>query len=462
MKGSAIAYGGILVILIITSFVFIYMTAAGPIERVIVTQEGKMISFVNQAELLIKTFNQSIHFISQRAAYDMGKVGGLEKEVFWYYFYPRIDVLERELGKRIKNNLPSSETIDGRIIEWGEADINVIKYDEVPCGSIENSACFFVNGSKYFSIYDESIESRISLEPLKISSSINSSYFRLLYAGRQILENETFNSTLDDIGNLINLLEADPRFKDLNFEITASDDIVEITIKDDTCVDFYNKYYCLAPLKEGEDGVTIDGKEVPYDYLKLKFKVNTTQTAFTPPIFDFGIEVIPGFRSVKSGQSTKINVIVRSLGGETKPVHLDYIVTADSIGNPETITVEFTKNDEEPNFGSIATIETEDSTIADTYTITITGIGDGVIKTAEFILTVNPSMYFSIEVDPLTDTVTQGESTTATVTINFTSGTPSSVILQSSGLPPVSTLSFSPISCTPNCSSTMTIITDET
>lgn len=290
MKGSAIAYGGILVILIITSFVFIHMASAPPIRRGIVTVEGKLISFVNEAELLIKTFDQSIEFISQRSAYDLGKLGGLERKVFWNYFYPKTDVLERELGERIKNNLPSEDMRNGRIIEWGEADINVIKYDEAPCGSMKNSVCFFVNGSKYFSVYDRSIESRISLDH-EIYSHVGSSYFKLLWVGRQILEEEKYNSTLNDIGNLWNILEAD--FPDLDFTITVSEDIVEITIEDSTCMLFYNDFYCLAPLKPGEEGIMIGGKQIPYDYLKLKFKVNETQTAFTPPRFDFDIEVEP-------------------------------------------------------------------------------------------------------------------------------------------------------------------------
>jgi len=465
MKASAIAYGGILVILIITSLVTVYIIGgAEPVSRNIVSIEGRLMSFADEADILTKTFNQSIEFISQRAAYDLGLNGGINRpEIFWNYYYPRIDVLEKKLEESIENNLPSKPIKNKVEITWGESEIDVSKYDEFPCGPLKNSKCFLVSGEKNFSIYDESIQSRIDFKPFKISSNIKSSYFKLLFAGREILENETYNSTLNDIGNLENLLEADPRFEDLEFQIIASDSTVEITIEDKTCMEFYNEYYCLAPLKPGEEGITLEtGERISYDYLKLKFKVNATQTSFTPPKFDFRIWVDPESGYVKSGGSAGTRVYISSTGAITKPVHLDYTVTSatgNPEANPETIEVEFEKNDREPNFKSNVIIRTKSYTIADAYTITITGTGDGVTKETIFTLTVNPTMEFDLSLNPSTATIMQGEEASTSIDLTFLSGTAVPVFLYASEEPPNSQLTLSTDTCTPTCNSTMTIST---
>jgi len=217
MKGAVIGYGMILGILLVTSFVAIYITRTGDVRREIVTTEGKIISFINEAELLVKTFNQSIEFVSQRAAYDLGKNSGFDNEVFiWNYFYPRLDTLGRDLDKKIEDTLPSQDIITGdRIVDWGTGEISA-----QPTGFIESSESFSVVGNKSFYVHDKSIETKVSWDPFRIRSFISSSYFKLLYVGRQILENETYNTTLHDIGNLSNLLERD--YPDLDFNITTA------------------------------------------------------------------------------------------------------------------------------------------------------------------------------------------------------------------------------------------------
>jgi len=466
MKGLALAFGSILGILIITSVVILYITATGEVKRGIVTAEGKIISFVNEAEIFTKTFDQSIEFISQRAAYDLGKTGGFyDGNGLWDYFYPRLDILEKNLEKSIKNNLPSQDIVGRRIVKWYETDV-----DTSSIGFLESSKGFSVEGNKTFYIYDESIETRVSHSPFEMESSITSSYYRLLYVGRQILENEKYNSTLHDIGNLTNLLEND--FGDLDFEITASEDIVDINIEDNTCMLFYNEYYCLAPLNPEEDGATINGEQIPYDYLKLNFNINATQTALTPLTPDFSLEVVPPSGSVDAGDSLgDIRVLVRSSGGETKPVHLDFDVVSANTGLPEqTIDVSFDRNDEIPNYVSIMTIDTETWTLSDNYEIIIIGTvnegtADEIEKRVTFILTVNPIMEFSLETIPDRAEISQGDTVTTTININFIDGTYVPVFLSSSSLPDTTITFVDPItglpsdSCTPTCSLNMKIET---
>ena len=55
--------------------------------------------------------------------------------------------------------------------------------------------------------------------------------------------------------------------------------------------------------------------------------------------------------------------------------------------------------------------------------------------------------------------VSQGSSAQSTITATLTTGTPASLTFSASGLPVGATASFSPVSCSPNCSTTLTITT---
>lgn len=279
MKALTIAYGGLLLLLIIVSLIATYIVG-GPetIQRNVVSVEGKLIYFTNEANILKKTLNQSIDFISQRAAYDIGLNGGTNNpSALWSYDYPDMATLENELEKNIMKNLPSKKIEDNNFeISWIGNRVVVSDYYGAACGSNQNSKCFLVSGENNFSVYDTNTQSRIDFKPFNISSYIISSYFKLLYVGRKILTDPRYNSVLDDKTSLKNLLEAD--FPDLDFTIAdVSTGIIEITIEDNTCLT-YNEYYCIAPLKQGETGIVdpVSGGQIPYDYLKLKFRVSTT------------------------------------------------------------------------------------------------------------------------------------------------------------------------------------------
>jgi hypothetical protein len=72
-----------------------------------------------------------------------------------------------------------------------------------------------------------------------------------------------------------------------------------------------------------------------------------------------------------------------------------------------------------------------------------------------------PSAFsFSVGVTPATVTVQQGGAVTATVSVSLVSGSAQLVTLSSSGLPEGASVSFSPGSCTPGCTSSLTIDTN--
>lgn len=268
MKGQIWTYAGILLVLLLSSIALIKINATGNVKRTIASGEGKMISFVNYADLIIKTFNVSIEFISQRAAYDLGKIGGIEgpQIALWSLDYPKIKDLELELENRIKNNLPQSTIENERTLSWGDASVTVSDYDTT-CGPIESSKCFLIKGNKSFSIYDKSIDSRISVVH-GINALINFPYFRFLYAGRRIIEEPRYVETWGYSKKLEKLFNNEFTNPSLNISSTLTREIFDISIWEEC--NKRNEYYCLEPLKPGETGIG----SIPYDYLKLNFRIN--------------------------------------------------------------------------------------------------------------------------------------------------------------------------------------------
>lgn len=104
IKGSILGYGGILVLLILTSAVIIWITATGPASTVIATKEGNIISFRNDVELLTKNLEQGIEFISQKSAYTLAKNGGNAEgsQIYWTSLYPRIECSGKKFRRQNK------------------------------------------------------------------------------------------------------------------------------------------------------------------------------------------------------------------------------------------------------------------------------------------------------------------------------------------------------------------------
>jgi hypothetical protein len=304
MKGQVWSYGGIVLTVVLLSIFMLRLSAGDTVDRGVVSSEGKMTSFVNYADMLIKTFNSSIEFISQRAAYDLLKTGGIEgsEPAIWNINSPpTTDELKQQLINRIKENLPQGTTEGDITITWGDASIDV--YD------CDNHNCFLVNGGKTIFIYEQSIDSRISLNPFKINSQIDSNYYKLINAGRAILTDSRYNQYLGDWGLLLDTIYGasdpsitssfDPRFENLDFEGDSIGDIVTITIyQKKNCYPITSDMYCLSPLKPGE---TRFDPSVPYDYNKLIFRYQKVQTGATPLDFDFSISVNPSSNSIQGG-----------------------------------------------------------------------------------------------------------------------------------------------------------------
>jgi cysteine-rich repeat protein len=301
MKAIALGYGGILIIFLVTTITVMYIIGASePVNRTIVTVEGKLMSFENNVNNFIKSYDQSITFISQRAAYDLGKTGGLRSESYWTETYPTMDLLESELEETIKQRMPYQKTEDKLEVAFGGKEINVLNYDSATCNDqIHGSICFYINGEQSMSLYDRSVDSTVMLEPYEFKPQISSNYFKLLTAGRAAMEE--FSSYLGNPGGLVDQLYSaglagDSRFSDLDFDwLVASDQkTVEITIVE-RCA---SGMHCVSPLKSGEAGELNDD----YDYNKLIFKYQKDQTGSqTSPAFGFSLGLSPS-----TGSSTVI------------------------------------------------------------------------------------------------------------------------------------------------------------
>ena len=141
MKGS-IAWGGIIAVMFIASFLVIHMVNTGNTERTIVVNTGKVITFANKAFSFMKTFNSSLQFNAMRSAYDLELKGGFDKTEIkiWTNSEPAIDELKQELIKKIRRNIPD----DFEEITWGSNKIEIIPGDSE----------FTITGYQIFILYD--------------------------------------------------------------------------------------------------------------------------------------------------------------------------------------------------------------------------------------------------------------------------------------------------------------------
>jgi hypothetical protein len=254
MKGIALAWGSILAVLLVASFVIVGVVGKGTFSQTIIVKSGAIISFVNNAEMIMRTFNASIIPISQRAAYDLGKIGGSDKEI--WTDKPSLDELKYNLKSKISENLPSDVSSDGRVLIWLESNLTII-----PCEPLESSKCFIVKGWKKFSFYDSIYDTTLIVNN-SFDQTVPSSYFKLAYVARQIVDKGEY------ITKSTQQLYSEYR---LQFSKSLDNGVYTITITDNTCLP--NNFYCLAPLKAEENKKNINGQLIPFDYLSLTFKV---------------------------------------------------------------------------------------------------------------------------------------------------------------------------------------------
>src|SRR5439155_756763 len=164
----------------------------------------------------------------------------------------------------------------------------------------------------------------------------------------------------------------------------------------------------------------------------------------------FTIAASPSSQTVLQGGSTSYGVTINPTGGFTGQVTLSVS------GLPGGGSGSFSPN---PATGSSTlSVTTGASTPAGSYTLTITGVSGALTQTTTVALVVSAPPDFTLSASPSSQTVTEGRSTSYSVTIGTMGGFTGQVTLSVSGLPGGAAGSFSPNPAT--ASSTLSVTTN--
>lgn len=178
----------------------------------------------------------------------------------------------------------------------------------------------------------------------------------------------------------------------------------------------------------------------------------THSTTYTLSVVanDFSISISPASGSVNAGGSTTATVSTALTSGAAQSIALA------AAGMPSGGSASFDPTSVTSGGSSALTLSTAPGTPAGQYTITITGTGTFATHSTTFTLTVLGDD-FSISVNPASGSITQGTSTSATVTTVVTNGNSQSLTLTAAGLPTGATANFNPSTISSGGSSTVTL-----
>ncbi|HDD39799.1 MAG TPA: hypothetical protein ENG21_00940, partial [Nitrososphaeria archaeon] len=170
---------------------------------------------------------------------------------------------------------------------------------------------------------------------------------------------------------------------------------------------------------------------------------------------DFTLDISPSSASVSRGGAATCSITINPLEGFDQPVSLSIS------GLPTGATHEFSPPSGTPPFTSTLEIQTTATTPPGTHTIMVTASGGGKTHSESIDLVVEAVPDFSIEVEPSSITVKQGESAEYVIGVASIGGFGEEVSLSVSGLPDGATLLLSHTSGIPPLKSIMTIRTSE-
>ncbi|MCL0036591.1 hypothetical protein M1N47_04210, partial [Dehalococcoidia bacterium] len=145
------------------------------------------------------------------------------------------------------------------------------------------------------------------------------------------------------------------------------------------------------------------------------------------PGFDFSLAVDPTEATVTQGEGVTATVTATHVAGPAEEVSL----TAELPAGVAGITVTFDPAAGTPTFASTMSIAAAADATVGVHPITITGTGvGGLVRTITFTLTVEALPFdFTLTVLPTAATITQGEETTAIVSVALLEGIPEEVTL---------------------------------
>jgi hypothetical protein len=182
------------------------------------------------------------------------------------------------------------------------------------------------------------------------------------------------------------------------------------------------------------------------------------QVTAPAPAFDFTLTASPPSQTVKAGGTATFTVTANLVSGSPSAMELSIS------GLPEGATSAFNPAKGAPSFSSTLTISTGVDTALGIYTLTITGAGGGLSKTATVTLTIQSPVEpdFEISAVPTSQAVTPPQSIGYIVSMTKKGDFKSTVDLTVSGLPAGVEASFNPQSGTPDYTATLTLTVAET
>ena len=172
-----------------------------------------------------------------------------------------------------------------------------------------------------------------------------------------------------------------------------------------------------------------------------------------PPAPDFAISTSPSSQTVAQGNSTSYTVTVTAQNGFTGAVNLSasgFDPSATGTFNPSSVAGGGT---------STLNVTTTSTAATGTFPITITGSSGSLTHTTGATLVVTGPPDFAISASPTSQTVTQGSSTTYTVTVSATNGFTNGVALSATGFDTGASGLFNPASIAGSGTSTLTVTT---
>lgn len=170
-----------------------------------------------------------------------------------------------------------------------------------------------------------------------------------------------------------------------------------------------------------------------------------------PTPFDFDISASPNSLTLQPGQTQSASVNVNLKSGTAQQVLLAVS------GQPSGVTASLNPTSGTPTFSSTLTIAVSSTVGPGTYTLTIGGSGGGQSHSASLVLTISQAPDFRIDLNPLSQTVLQGQTVSYAVNVAGLNGFNSQISLTVAGLPAGVGGVFSVPSSVPDFSSTLTL-----
>jgi hypothetical protein len=162
----------------------------------------------------------------------------------------------------------------------------------------------------------------------------------------------------------------------------------------------------------------------------------TSVTLVVQPPPDYSLSASPSSQTVTQGLGTTYSIGVTAIGGFAGSVMFS------AGGLPGGAGATFSPNP--TTTGSTLSVTTSASTVAGTYTLTITGASGSLSHSTSVTLVVQQAPDFSLSANPSTQTVTEGNGAGFNLSLTSSGGFAGSVTLSAGGLPSGASATFSP------------------